>query len=104
MASTELKGQSWKYLLPLKQYIHGQWVGSKGAEFLTLLSAVDDTVVTKGSTSSNSWTMICSRSHLWYPCLRVGKLDFAGSVDKIKGDLIVSEDGCLRVGVDFSPQ
>jgi hypothetical protein len=58
MASTEAKEQSWKYPLPLKQYIHGQWVDSKGAEFLTLISAVDDTVVTKGSTSFNSFFMI----------------------------------------------
>jgi hypothetical protein len=54
MASTEAKEQSWKYPLPLKQYIHGQLVDSKGAESLTLLSAVHDTVVTKGSTSFNS--------------------------------------------------
>jgi hypothetical protein len=62
MASTEEKGQSFKYPLPLKQYIHGQWVDSKGAEFLTLLSAVDDTVVTKGSKSFTLSIMICSQS------------------------------------------
>jgi hypothetical protein len=62
MASTKAKEQSWKYPLPLKQYIHGQWVDSKGAEFLTLLSAVDDTVVTKGSKSFSSSIMICSQT------------------------------------------
>jgi hypothetical protein len=31
MASTKAKEQSWKYPLPLKQYIHGQLVDSKGA-------------------------------------------------------------------------
>jgi hypothetical protein len=62
MASTEAKGQSWKYPLPLKQYIHGQWIDAKGTEFLTLLSAVDDTVVTKGIASFNSSLIICSQT------------------------------------------
>jgi acyl-CoA reductase-like NAD-dependent aldehyde dehydrogenase len=47
MASAQENG-SWKYPLPLNNYINGKWQDNEGKKFLTVYSAVDDSIVTEG--------------------------------------------------------
>lgn len=45
MTALSSNNNSFRYPLPVQQFIHGQWVDAKGSEVLRLVSSVDDSVV-----------------------------------------------------------